>query len=225
MSMHGRGNMLLSMLLLVVVFASCMVFAQDSPRDAIELYFMAHAFGDGDYIRKAFTPDAKISFVDGGQLKQWTREEFAQRFKEKAPDEYRRVRRVESLDVNGTAASAVVTLDYPQVLFRDHLSLLKIGNEWKIVNKVFSAEKRETAQEALGKVLKEWTLPFEPRRIVGNIYYVGSNLISSFLILTPAGHILIDTGDINMLPQTEANIEKLGFKVRDVKFLLNTQAH
>jgi metallo-beta-lactamase class B len=202
-----------------------MVFAQDSPRDAIELYFMAHAFGDGDYIRKAFTPDAKISFVDGGQLKQWTREEFAQRFKEKAPDEYRRVRRVESLDVNGTAASAVVTLDYPQVLFRDHLSLLKIGNEWKIVNKVFSAEKRETAQEALGKVLKEWTLPFEPRRIVGNIYYVGSNLISSFLIVTPAGHILIDTGDINMLPQTEANIEKLGFKVRDVKFLLNTQAH
>src|SRR5215467_2482550 len=225
MSMHGRGNMLLSMLLLVVVFASCMVFAQDSPRDAIELYFMAHAFGDGDYIRKAFTPDAKISFVDGGQLKQWTREEFAQRFKEKAPDEYRRVRRVESLDVNGTAASAVVTLDYPQVLFRDHLSLLKIGDEWKIVNKIFSMEPRDRAKQAIEEGLKNWTLPFEPRKIIGNVYYVGSNLISSFLIVTPAGHILIDTGHTEMLPQVEANIKKLGFQPGDVKMLLNTQAH
>jgi metallo-beta-lactamase class B len=54
---------------------------------------------------------------------------------------------------------------------------------------------------------------------------VGSNLISSFLIVTPAGHILIDTGHVQMLPQVEANIEKLGFKIRDVKILLNSQAH
>jgi metallo-beta-lactamase class B len=202
-----------------------MAVAQDGPRDAIELYFQAHAFGNGDFIRQSFAPDARIDFVENGVRKQWTREEFAGRFHGPAPDEYRRVRRIESLDVSGAAASAVVTLDYPQVLFRDHLSLLKIGNQWKIVHKVFSAEKTETAQEALNKVRKEWSLPFEPRRIIGNIYYVGSNLISSFLIVTPAGHILIDTGDVQMLPQTEANIEKLGFKVRDVKIVLNTQAH
>jgi len=134
--------MLFSMLIVAVVFTT-MAVAQDSPRDAIELYFQAHALGDGDYIRRAFAPDAKIEFVENGQLKQWTREEFAQRFHGPAPDESQRVRRVESLDVRGTAASAVVTLDYPQVLFRDHLSLLKIGDHWKIVHKVFSAERRE----------------------------------------------------------------------------------
>ena len=134
--------MLFSMLIVAVVFTT-MAVAQDSPRDAIELYFQAHALGDGDYIRRAFAPDAKIEFVENGQLKQWTREEFAQRFHGPAADESQRVRRVESLDVRGTAASAVVTLDYPQVLFRDHLSLLKIGDHWKIVHKVFSAERRE----------------------------------------------------------------------------------
>ena len=134
--------MLFSILIVAVVFTSLAV-AQDSPRDAIELYFQAHALGDGDYIRRAFAPDARIEFVENGQLKQWAREEFAQRFHGPAADESRRVRRIESLDVSGTAASAVVTLDYPQVLFRDHLSLLKIGDHWKIVHKVFSAERRE----------------------------------------------------------------------------------
>jgi metallo-beta-lactamase class B len=92
------------------------------------------------------------------------------------------------------------------------------------VSKIFSAEHRETGQ-ALKELLTDWSLPFEPRRIIGNIYYVGSNVISSFLITTPAGHILIDTGHVPMLPQVEANIEKLGFRVKDVKILLNSPAH
>jgi metallo-beta-lactamase class B len=225
MNTEWRRNMFFSLLILAMLLAVSAAKAQDSPRDAIELYFRAHASGDGDFIRQAFAPDARIEFVENGQLRQWTREEFAQRFRGPAADEYRRVRRVESLDVNGTAASAVVTLDYPQVLFRDHIALLRIENQWKIVNKVFSAEPTEPAQEALNKVLKNWSLPFEPRKIIGNIYYVGSNLISSFLIVTPAGHILIDTGHLQMLPLVEANIEKLGFKYQDVKILLNSQAH
>jgi len=138
--------MLFSMAMVAVVFASYMAVAQDSPQDAIQLYFQAHALGDGDYIRRAFAPDARIEFVENDQVKQWTREEFAQRFHGPAADESRRVRRIESLDVRWTAASAVVTLDYPQVLFRDHLSLLKIGDQWKIVHKVFSAERRETKE-------------------------------------------------------------------------------
>ena len=125
----------------------------------------------------------------------------------------------------GTAASAVLTLDYPQVLFTDHLSLLKIENQWKVVNKIFSADHRDAGPEAIKDTLQNWSLPFEPRRIVGNIYYVGTNLISSFLIVTPEGHILLDTGHIQMLPQVEANIEKLGFKLKDVKILLNSHAH
>jgi metallo-beta-lactamase class B len=216
--------MFLPALTLALLLQAAAPPADSCPRAAIELYFKAHALGDGNYIRQAFTPDARISFIDHGALRQWTRDEFASRFHGPASDEYRRVRRVESLDVNGDAASAVVTLDYGQVLLRDHLLLLKIGNEWKIVSKVFSAEHRERGQ-ALNQTLKDWSLPFEPRRMIGNIYYVGSNMISSFLITTPAGHILIDTGHLQMLHMVEANIEKLGFQVKDVKILLNSQAH
>jgi metallo-beta-lactamase class B len=217
--------MLYSILILAVVFATGIATAQDSPRDAVELYFHAHAFGNGDHVRQAFAPDAKIEFVESGQLKQWTREEFAGRFQGPANDEYRRVRRVERLEISGTAASAVVTLDYPQVLFTDHLSLLKVGDQWKIVHKVFSAKRRNAGKEAIEDTLQNWSVAFEPRRIIGNIYYVGSNLISSFLIVTPKGHILLDTGHVQMLPQVKANIEKLGFKPKDVKFLLNSHAH
>jgi len=217
--------MLFSVLLLAILLVAGTAAAQDSPRDAIELYFQAHASGNGDFIRQAFTPEAKITFVENGHLRQWTREEFAARFLSLANDEYRRVRRVDRLDITGTAASAVLTLNYPQVLFTDHLSLLRIENQWKVVNKVFSADHRDAGPEAIKDTIQHWSLPFEPRRIVGNLYYVGTNLISSFLIVTPEGHILLDTGHIQMLPQVEANIEKLGFKSKDVKILLNSHAH
>lgn len=199
--------------------------AQGSPRDAIELYFRAHATGSGDFIRQAFISDARIEFIENGQLNQWTREEFAARFKTPASDEYRRVRRIENLVTTGNSASATVTLNYPQVLLTDHLSMLQIGNQWKVVNKAFSAEHRNAGQEAIRDTLQNWSLPFKPRRIIGNVYYVGSNMISSFLIVTSDGLILLDTGHVQMLPQVEANIEKLGFKAKDVKFLLNSHAH
>jgi metallo-beta-lactamase class B len=199
--------------------------SEDGPRAAIERYFAAHALGKSEFIAQAFTSGAKIEFVEGGEAKEWSRDEFAGRFQQPATDEYRRVRRIERLDISGTAASAVLTLDYPLVRFTDHVSLLQIDGQWKIVGKVFSADRRDAAQEAIKETLRDRMLPFEPRRIVSNIYYVGSNLISSFLIVTPAGHILLDTGPIEMLPQVIANIEKLGFKPQEVKLLLNGHGH
>ncbi len=67
--------------------------------------------------------------------------------------------------------------------------------------------------------------PVEPFRIAGNLYYVGANDITSFLVTTPAGHIVLDGGYAETAPMIEANIRKLGFKVEDVKYLLNSQAH
>jgi len=67
--------------------------------------------------------------------------------------------------------------------------------------------------------------PVEPFRIAGNLYYVGARNISSYLIATPAGHIVIDAGYESTVPQIEKNIRTLGFKVEDVRILLNTQAH
>lgn len=67
--------------------------------------------------------------------------------------------------------------------------------------------------------------PFEPFHIIGNIYYVGASDIASYLITGPKGHILIDGGFVETAPMIRHNIRKLGFKVEDVKILLNSHAH
>ena len=67
--------------------------------------------------------------------------------------------------------------------------------------------------------------PIEPFRIIGNVYYVGASDVTSFLITTPGGHILLDGGFAETVPQIRDNIKRLGFKLEDVKFLLNSQSH
>lgn len=67
--------------------------------------------------------------------------------------------------------------------------------------------------------------PVPPFHIVGNIYFVGASDIGVYLIVTPAGDILLDGGFVETAPQIEVNIPKLGFKLKDVKFILNSHAH
>jgi metallo-beta-lactamase class B len=67
--------------------------------------------------------------------------------------------------------------------------------------------------------------PVEPYRIAGNIYYVGASDVTSYLIATPEGHILLDGGFVETAPIIEANVRKLGFKLEDVKVLLSSHAH
>jgi metallo-beta-lactamase class B len=65
----------------------------------------------------------------------------------------------------------------------------------------------------------------EPFRIIGNLYYVGARNIASYLLTTPEGHIMIDTGTKEMHPVITSNVQKLGFKLQDVKILLSGHAH
>jgi metallo-beta-lactamase class B len=67
--------------------------------------------------------------------------------------------------------------------------------------------------------------PVKPFRVIGNIYYVGASEITSFLITGSAGHILVDAGFAETAPQIERNVAALGFRLADVKILLNGQAH
>lgn len=67
--------------------------------------------------------------------------------------------------------------------------------------------------------------PIEPFQIIGNVYYVGAAEVTSFLTTSPKGHILIDGGYAETVPQIKANVIKLGFNLHDIKYLLNTQAH
>jgi metallo-beta-lactamase class B len=66
---------------------------------------------------------------------------------------------------------------------------------------------------------------FPPHRIIGNIYYVGTNTLSSFLIATPQGHILIDSTYERNVPTIAKSVSDLGFKFSDVKILLGNHAH
>ena len=67
--------------------------------------------------------------------------------------------------------------------------------------------------------------PVAPFRIAGDLYYVGASDVTSYLVVTPAGMILIDGGFAETAPQIEQNIAALGFKLTDVKILLNGHAH
>lgn len=75
------------------------------------------------------------------------------------------------------------------------------------------------------KPQKHYVRPFPPFRIVGNLYYVGTYDLAVYLITTPQGHILVNTGVNDSAPVIKANVEKLGFQFSDVKLLTATHGH
>ena len=71
----------------------------------------------------------------------------------------------------------------------------------------------------------EWNQPREPFRVFGNTYYVGTDGLSAMLITSDEGHILLDGGLAQSAPLIAENIVKLGFKIEDIKLILNSHAH
>lgn len=72
---------------------------------------------------------------------------------------------------------------------------------------------------------REWSKPFPPHHVIGNVYYVGSAGLASFLITTPQGHVLINSSFEETIPVIRAGTEKLGFRFSDIKILLASHAH
>jgi metallo-beta-lactamase class B len=72
---------------------------------------------------------------------------------------------------------------------------------------------------------EEWSRDYQPFRIVGNLYYVGTYDLAAYLITTSQGHILINTGLDDSEALIRAHVDKLGFKFKDIKILLTTHAH
>jgi len=83
----------------------------------------------------------------------------------------------------------------------------------------------QSVTDFLKSVMANWVKPTEPFKMIDNVYYVGTEGLAIYLITTPAGHILVDTGVPEVTGQIRDNIQKLGFKVTDIKYILNTQAH
>src|SRR5437588_3935481 len=72
---------------------------------------------------------------------------------------------------------------------------------------------------------EDQTTQFPPHKIIGNIYYVGTRTLSSFLIVTPQGNILLDSTYERNVPTIAKSVEQLGFKFSDIKILLGSHAH
>jgi metallo-beta-lactamase class B len=74
-------------------------------------------------------------------------------------------------------------------------------------------------------VQNDWLEPFPAFKIAGNLYYVGSKGLASYLVTTPEGHILINSDFEANVPMIRASMESLGFKFSDIKVLLISHAH
>src|SRR5438067_11501971 len=77
----------------------------------------------------------------------------------------------------------------------------------------------------IGQGPADWYEPFPAHKVVGNVYYVGSKDLATYLITTPDGHILINSGFERTVPLIQKSVQSLGFRMTDVKVLLASHAH
>nr|WP_071597054.1 subclass B3 metallo-beta-lactamase [Niabella aurantiaca] len=92
---------------------------------------------------------------------------------------------------------------------------------------LFIAEHPVSAQRVKEpeNVPADWSAPYPPFRIAGNLYYVGTHELTCYLVATDKGNILINTGLAGSLPLIKNSIERLGFRLKDTKILLTSQVH
>ncbi|WP_342249542.1 nuclear transport factor 2 family protein [Sphingomonas sp. OTU376] len=129
-------------------FAALPAHAQEKDeagaRAAVNHYLAGHATGSAAEFSAAFHPKAMLYWNRDGAFAERTLADFiaAAATGKPAADEAQRKRSIESLDVTGNVGMAKVVLDYPAVRFVDYLSLVKADGEWRIVNKIFQAERK-----------------------------------------------------------------------------------
>lgn len=81
------------------------------------------------------------------------------------------------------------------------------------------------SQSGVPADMRSWNRDYPPFRVIENIYYVGSSGVAQFLITTPQGHLLLDSGFETSVPRLARHVEALGFRMSDVKVLLTSHAH
>ena len=112
-------------------------------QQAVQHYLDGHASGDSAVMTRAFHESARLQFIRDGQYSTRTLESYLGGMGgSAAEDEADRRRRVVSIDYTGNAGVAKLELDYPGALITDYMQLLKIDGEWKIVNKIFTVQRR-----------------------------------------------------------------------------------
>ena len=112
-------------------------------RRAVQYYIDGHATGERPVMEQAFHASARLQSVREGDVRVLPIEQYLGGMRgQPADDESERKRKIVSIDYHGTAGVAKVVLDYPTVTFTDYMHVLKIGDEWKIVNKIYHADRK-----------------------------------------------------------------------------------
>jgi len=209
---------------IVVALVASLAGPEAEVREVIEAYFRADALGSAEELKRVLG-GAPLVEKRGSQWVRVTPEAIAARANGLAADESRRVRRVESLRVHAGEASVVLTVESPRDRREERLTLRPADGGWRIVSDRRETRSKPSPAQQIQSLRAEMMKPVQPFRLLGNIHYVGANGLSAFLLTTPAGHVLIDSGPVEMLPMLERNVEALGFHLADVKLLLNSHAH
>src|SRR5882724_10359933 len=112
-------------------------------RSVVESYLHGLKFNDVESLKKAFWLDAKLFFVKrDGTLGQLTQEQWYKGFEGSAGKEEKGNLRITAVDITDNAASVKVQEDYPTSTYIDYLSLLKFNGQWKIVNKIYTSQRK-----------------------------------------------------------------------------------
>ena len=114
-------------------------------RQTVEKYLHGLKFNDVASLKAAFDPDAKLFWVrKDGTMGQLSQEEWYKGFAATAGKEEQGALGIVSIDVSGNAAAAKVREEYASTVYTDYVTLLKLPNGWRIVNKVYYVERKST---------------------------------------------------------------------------------
>lgn len=100
-----------------------------------------------------------------------------------------------------------------------------VGSEIRTADQVVEAKPEQSSVSGPTPAVAQWNRSVEPFCIAGNLYYVGASGVAAYLITTPEGHILIDSGFSETVSHIEANMKKLGYRFEDIRILLISHGH
>lgn len=127
----------------------------DKEKQAVETtlktFLRATKTGDSELLKQTLQPEGNQKYVENNKYSSKTYPEFLIQFAKvrkgkPAADDNNRKRTIESIEISGNAAIAKLIADYPDAKYFEYLALLKIGDEWKIVNNVFYGEPKPLKQ-------------------------------------------------------------------------------
>ncbi|WP_314252858.1 nuclear transport factor 2 family protein [Streptomyces kutzneri] len=127
-----------------IAVAATVPAVQDAVLEPLRAYIHGHATGDPAHFRDAFLPTAHIEGIRDGAFVSWSLNEYCALFQGRpAPDEPTRSRRIDSIDVHGTVATATMTLSHGSDTFTDIFLLVRADDGWRIANKAYHRRSRD----------------------------------------------------------------------------------